>query len=187
MFILLNSDINKRVGHGLKGQKIIFSAIASVVFVSLIFVLNYSSIYADESIIDVQLAEQETTPFGSNVEVLLTGVSGKGQKASVNNFLFYPDLDSTRINDPGADTFKLNIRFAPGLDSDSFSIKVNGVELSGLYKPISPAGEDIEVNLPVDPEKKRNVIKIKITEAPGPGHESTDRDSLVVNTVTPSP
>ena len=129
-------------------------------FVSLIFVLNYSSIYADESIIDVQLTEPETTPFGSNVEVLLSGVSGKGQKASVNNFLFYPDLDNTRINAPGADTFALKIRFAPGLNSDSFSITVNGVELSGLYGDISPAGEDIEVDLPVDPEIKRNVIKI---------------------------
>jgi len=170
----------------MKGQKIIFPAIVSVVFVSLIFVLNYSSIYADESIIDVQLTEPETTPFGSNVEVLLNGISGKGQKASVNNFLFYPDLDNTRISAPGATTFPLKIRFLAGLDSDSFSIKVNGVELAGLYTPINPAGETKSVDLPVDPEQKRNVIKMKISSA-GPGHQPTDRDSLVVNTVTPSP
>jgi len=170
----------------MKGQKIIFPAIASVVFFSLIFVLNYSSIYADESIIDVQLTEPETTPFGSNVEILLTGISGKGQKASVNDFLFYPDLDNTRINAPGATTFALNIRFAPGLDSSSFSITVNGVDVSGLYTPISGAGETKSADLPVDPEIKRNVIKIKISSA-GPGKQPTDRDSLVVNTVTPSP
>jgi len=170
-----------------KGQKIILPVIVSVVFVSLIFVLNYSSIYADESIIDVQLTEPETTPFGSNVEVLLTGISGKGQKASVNDFLFYPDLDSTRDNAPGASTYALKIRFLGGLDSSSFSIKVNGVEQAGLYTPINPAGETKTANLVVTPEIKRNVIVVKITEAPGPGKQPTDTDRLVVNTVSPSP
>jgi len=156
------------------------------VFVSLIFVLNYSSIYADESIIDVQLTEPETTPFGSNVEVYLSGISGKGQKASVNDFLFYPDLGNTRIPAPGASMFALKIRFLAGLDSSSFSITVNGVDFTSSYTPIDPLGETKSVDLPVNPEQKRNVIKIKISSA-GPGHQPTDRDSLVVNTVTPSP
>lgn len=69
----------------MKGQKIIFPAIASVVLVSLIFVLNYSSIYADESIVDVQLTVPVTTGFlnpfdtqkgiggfGENVEVIIS-------------------------------------------------------------------------------------------------------------------
>ena len=168
----------------MNGHKIIIPAIVSLVFVSLIFVLNYSSIYADESIIDVQLTEPETTPFGSNVEVYLSGISGKGQKPSVNDFLFYPDLDNTRNVAPGATTFALKIRFLGGLDSSSFSITVNGVEHSGLYTPISGAGETIEVDLPVTPEIKRNVIIVKITSA-GAGKQPTDTDRLVVNTVSP--
>ncbi len=59
----------------MKGQKIIFPVIVSVVFVSLIFVLNYSSIYADESIVDVQLTVPQTTPFGENAEIVISSHS----------------------------------------------------------------------------------------------------------------
>lgn len=59
----------------MKGQKIIIPGIVSVVFFSLIFVLNYSSIYADESIIDVQLTVPQTTPFGENAEIVITSHS----------------------------------------------------------------------------------------------------------------
>ncbi len=45
-------------------------------FFSLIFVLNYSSIYADESIIDVQLTVPQTTPFGENAEIVISSHSG---------------------------------------------------------------------------------------------------------------
>jgi len=74
----------------LKGQKIIFLAIVSVVFVSLIFVLNYSSIYADESIIDVQLTVPVTAavtnpfdtsktidPFADNTGIVFSSDSHK--------------------------------------------------------------------------------------------------------------
>jgi len=163
----------------MKGQKIIFPAIASVVFVSLIFVLNFSSIYAEDSIIDVQLTEPETTPFGSNVQVLLSDEStpGKGQRSDVNDFLRYAGTTTTFKNIPfGTTSFDITIFYGPTVDASTFSSTLN--RGSGTQPSFSPsAGTSETVTIDLGPGRNTLVLSIEGQINVGTPAEKTSKDT----------
>jgi len=163
-------------------KKLLIPAIAGILMFSLVsFSENFDSIFAEGFlVIEQKSIEEQIVSFSNDVDITLASTSGKGKKPAVNDFLFYPDEDSTKIPAPGASTYDLKIRFKANTDPSTFSILVNGVEQKGAFGSFS-AGETVTGTLTDLDTNGRNSVKVSIDGNEG-GKVQTDVDRLTIIT-----
>lgn len=99
---------------------------------------------------------------------------GKAQRADVNNFLTYGNLDSSTINLVD-NTFSLILGYGD-IIPDSFSATLNGVDITSQFDPTGNA----EIVLLTGLDSSRNVLKLSVDGYRDDTRTATDTDRIVL-------
>ena len=165
-------------------KKIVLPVIASIMIFSLVSLSqNFNTILAEGFLTkDIKSIDDQVPSFSNDVEVILKTISGKGQKAQVNNFMTYPGLTTDKFSVPLAqDSIDIVIDWGADINAGSFEATRNRTTnvAGGLDMAPSDGGSS---TLTVDLVVGKNVIKMNIDgqDPPFTGRTSNDKDTLTI-------
>jgi hypothetical protein len=155
---------------------------------SVVLVVRIKDVAGDISVLPYTLVQEDekwkvTNKYSASEELLkYVGFEpklflGHGQRsADVNAFLAYHyPQEATTALPPGTSTFDLHVFYGATIDPSSFSARLDGQDLSGLFSP-SPE-DDQMVTLSLKPG--RNVLLLSVEGKRSDGKTATDADRLV--------